>query len=50
MDDAACLELAQSIRTVLAELSERIALALKSDQEISSAISVLLAHQRKAKS
>jgi hypothetical protein len=50
MTDAACLELAQSIRSVLAELAERIALALKSDQEISSAISVLLAHQRRSRS
>jgi hypothetical protein len=43
MTDARCLALAQSIRTILAELAERISEALKSDKEIQSALSVLMA-------
>jgi hypothetical protein len=43
MTDAHCLQLAQSIRTVLAELAERASEALKSTKEIETAISVLMA-------
>jgi hypothetical protein len=42
MTDARCLQLAQSIRTVLAELAERAAEATKSTKEIESALSVLM--------
>ena len=40
--DQHCLEIAQSIRIILSELSERIGLILKNDSEIRDAISVLL--------
>jgi len=43
MTDAHCLALAQSIRTILAELAERASEALKNDKEIQSALSVLMA-------
>jgi hypothetical protein len=43
MTDAHCLQLAQSIRTILAELAERSSEALKNDKEIQSALSTLLA-------
>ncbi|PJZ41686.1 hypothetical protein CH370_09595 [Leptospira kmetyi] len=39
--DEQCLNLAQSIRIVLAELSERISIALKDEQELLNAISIL---------
>jgi hypothetical protein len=40
--DAACLEMAQSIRLVLAELAERLSAALKNDVELNAAVSRLL--------
>jgi hypothetical protein len=40
--DEHCLELAQSIRVVLAELSERIASALKDEAELRTAVSRLI--------
>lgn len=43
MTDERCLELAQSISAVLGELSEKMASALKSDEEIKGALSALLA-------
>jgi DNA-directed RNA polymerase subunit RPC12/RpoP len=42
MTDSHCLQLAQSIRTILAELAERASEALKSTKEIEAAISVLM--------
>jgi hypothetical protein len=42
MTDAHCLQLAQSIRTILAELAERASNALKNTREIETAISVLM--------
>lgn len=44
MTDDRCLELAQSIRIVLVELAERLATALKTDQELTNALKTLLAH------
>jgi hypothetical protein len=41
-DDKTCLELAQSIRTVLTELAERMSSVLKDQQELQSAVSKLL--------
>jgi hypothetical protein len=41
-DETTCLELAQSIRTVLTELAERISAVLKDHQELESAVSKLL--------
>ena len=41
-DDAYCLEQASSIRVVLAELSERLAQALKDEAELNRALSHLL--------
>jgi len=41
-DDKTCLELAQSIRTVLTELAERMSAVLKDQQELQSAVSRLL--------
>jgi hypothetical protein len=46
MTDAHCLQLAKSIRTILAELAERASEALKDDKEIQNALSVLMAVQR----
>ena len=40
--DAECLEIAQSIRVVLTELAERISLALKKEEELTTAVSRLL--------
>ncbi len=40
--DAHCLDLAGSIRVVLAELSERLTLALKDEAELNRALSHLL--------
>ncbi|QIG92185.1 hypothetical protein [Bradyrhizobium sp. 6(2017)] len=40
--DEACLDLARSIRIVLAELAERLTVALKNDAELSAAVSRLL--------
>ena len=40
--DEECLELASSIRIILVELSERISLALKDEEEINKALSSLL--------
>lgn len=50
--DEECLDRAQIIRTVLAELSERIAQALKDDQELTDALTKLMqvpARQNEAK-
>jgi len=43
MTDEHCLQLAQSIRTILAEFAERASEALKDDREIKNALSVLIA-------
>ncbi|MGD0546538.1 MAG: hypothetical protein ABR991_01770 [Terracidiphilus sp.] len=43
MTDEHCLQLAQSIRTILAELAEQISEALKENKEIQNALSVLIA-------
>jgi hypothetical protein len=43
MTDSHCLQLAQSIRTILAEFAERASEALKNDKEIQNALSTLLA-------
>lgn len=43
MSDDRCLQLAQSIRTILGELAERAAAALKKDKEIQTALSTLMA-------
>ncbi len=40
--DAECLEIAQAIRVVLTELAERISLALKKEEELTTAVSRLL--------
>lgn len=52
MTDAHCLALAQSIRTILGELAERASEALKNDEQIQTALSVLMAvpNSSKAKS
>lgn len=42
MNDAECLEQAQSIRVVLAELSERLAQALKDEAELTKALGKLM--------
>ena len=41
-DDKTCLELAQSIRTVLTELAERMSSVLKDQQELHTAVTKLL--------
>lgn len=43
--DEVCLELATSVRVVLAELSERLAQALKDEAELNNAISRLVQHK-----
>lgn len=48
MTDDRCLQIAQSIRTILGELAERAAAALKSDREIQAALSTLMAAQSAA--
>lgn len=40
--DSECLSLAQNVRVVLAELSDRISMALKDEHELKSAVSALL--------
>ena len=40
--DESCLDLARSIRLVLAELAERLSAALKNDAELNAAVSRLL--------
>ena len=47
-DDAHCLTLASSIRVVLAELSERLAQALKDEAELNKALSHLLHRKEEA--
>lgn len=49
MTDKHCLELAQSIRTILTELADRAAVAMKEDKEIATALKVLKAIPRTAK-
>jgi hypothetical protein len=49
MTDAHCLELAQSIRVVMTELSERIASVTKDDKEIQDALKVLKSIPRSSK-
>jgi hypothetical protein len=44
-DDKTCLELAQSIRTVLTELAERMSSVLKDQQELHTAVSKLLSRK-----
>lgn len=46
LSDEECLELASSIRIVLAELSERLSQALKDEAELSKALSTLM-HRKK---
>jgi hypothetical protein len=46
MTDQHCLELAQSIRTVLTELAERASLVMKENKEIQEALKVLKAIPR----
>lgn len=41
LDDASCLELAGSVRVVLAELAERVGLALKDERELQDAVARL---------
>jgi hypothetical protein len=43
--DEQCLEIASSIRVVLAELSERLAQALKDEAELNKALSRLMANK-----
>lgn len=45
--DEHCLEIASSIRVVLAELSERLGQALKDEAELSKALSTLMGHEKK---
>jgi hypothetical protein len=49
MTDGHCLELAQSIRTILVELSERATLVTKDDKDLQEAINVLKAVPRALK-
>lgn len=44
--DEECLEIAGSVRVVLAELSERLAQALKDEAELSKALSTLMSRKR----
>jgi len=46
LDDSTCLELATSIRVVLVELAERLALALKDEAELSAALQRLADRSR----
>jgi hypothetical protein len=46
-DDEMCLALAQSIRTILTELAERISLALKEQSELTAAVSRILQQRSK---
>ncbi|HLX15743.1 MAG TPA: hypothetical protein VKS24_11120 [Bradyrhizobium sp.] len=48
--DESCLDLAQSIRLVLAELAERLSTALKNDAELNAAVSRLLRNDGPEKS
>jgi hypothetical protein len=41
-NDAECLEIAQNIRVILTEFSERLHTALKDDQELKTAVSRIL--------
>jgi hypothetical protein len=45
-DDAECLELATSIRIILIELSEKLSLALKDDEELKMAINRLMRRKK----
>lgn len=47
MSDEECLELASSVRVVLAELSDRMSQALKDEKELTSAVSHLLQSRSK---
>jgi hypothetical protein len=47
--DEECLKLAQSVRTVLTELAERIDQALKDQQELKNAISEIMKSQEEKK-
>jgi hypothetical protein len=49
-DDAECLDIAQDIRVVLAELSERLAQALKDEAELNNAVNRLTNRQAAKKS
>jgi hypothetical protein len=48
--DEECLEIASSVRVILAELSERLAQALKDEAELSKALSTLMGSREKKKS
>ena len=45
--DEECLEIASSVRVVLAELSERLAQALKDEAELAKALSTLMSRKKK---
>ncbi len=47
--DEGCLELAQDIRTVLTELTERISSILRDEEGLKSAVSRLLSRQKSTK-
>lgn len=47
LSDEECLEMATDVRVVLHELADRIAQALKDEQEVSQAVSRLLARRKK---
>ena len=49
LDDTKCLEYAQNIRIVLADLAERIGLALKQQNELSAAVGSLLNMETKTR-
>lgn len=46
LSDDECLEIASSVRVVLAELSERLAQALKDEAELSKALSTLMSPRK----
>jgi hypothetical protein len=46
--DEECLEIAQDIRLVLSEFSERLHTALKDDQELKKAVSRIQSRSKKA--
>jgi hypothetical protein len=50
LTDAECLEIASSVRVVLAELSERMAMAVKDEAILTSALNVLMTLGSKSKS
>jgi hypothetical protein len=47
--DEECLEIAHNIRVILSEFSERLATALKDDQELKNAVSAIANRSQKSK-